>query len=114
MAVPAPFLGSNAVFQPGKGTEDRVSPLVVHRSPGGECISYWKLSDLEIAQIVQSGGVWLSQMTFNHPLQPAAVSGLPMMQLLDETGEIAGAYEPDVPAAEAQVEALPVLQFQGH
>lgn len=110
MAQPLPFAGANITVAPGKGTEDRVGPLVGHRSAGGEMISRWKLSPAEIAHVRETGEVWLSQMTFRHPLQPALVSGLPLMQLLDQNGAVAGVYEPDALLdADAQPKALAVF-----
>lgn len=107
MAEPFPFAGMNSNFRPGEGTEDRVQSLPGYRSPGGEVISRWKLSDQEKKLVLERGEVWLSQMTFGHPLQPALVSGFPLMQLLDEKGQVAGVYDPD----DASIPSSPQYSF---
>lgn len=95
MAVPADFYGSNARLAPGKGTEDHVGHLPCYISPGGEVISRWRPSALEIAQIVATGDIWLSQMTYGNALQPQQASGLPLMSLIDEDGQPLPGYDPD-------------------
>lgn len=111
MAVPVDFAGSNITIGPGRGTEDRVGPLRAFRSTSGEVLSRHKLSPAEIEQIVKSGDVWVSQMTFNHPLQPIMISGLPLMQLIDENGDVAGAYDPDdMTISNADLGALAVFE----
>lgn len=98
MAQPADFAGSNANVKPGKGTEDRVGPLPSFYSAGGEVISRWRLSPAEREQVARTGDIWISQMTFRHPLQPVMVSGLPLMQLQNPDGTPSGdVYDPDVP-----------------
>ena len=40
----------------------------------GEIYTCWKLSPEEIAEIQKTGVVWLSILTFNHPLQPVSLT----------------------------------------
>lgn len=95
MAEPIDFAGSSGVIPPGKGTEDRVSPLPAFVSPGGEVLTRWRLTEEEKARVLATGDVWLSIMTFGHPLQPSYVSGFPLMELLHPDGTVAGIYDPD-------------------
>jgi hypothetical protein len=51
-------------------------PLPVLKIPAaeGECISCWKLSWRERFTAFFQGRVWLSQLTFNLPLQPVRLA----------------------------------------
>lgn len=112
MALPADFAGANANVKPGEGTEDRVGPLPCFYSPGGEVISRWKLSEAERAEVARTGDMWISQMTFLHPLQPVMVSGVALMELRDADGQPTGdRYDPDVPLA-GDANPRPVYSFQ--
>lgn len=97
MAQPLKFAGSNAKFAPGAGTEDRVGHLECYRTPGGEVIARWRLSDAEKFQVAKTGDIWVSIMTFNHPLQPSMISGFPLMEARDEEGNPIPGYDPDTP-----------------
>ena len=45
-------------------------PLPAYRSAGGLVITRWRLSLFERIRVLMSGSVWLSILTFGHPLQP--------------------------------------------
>lgn len=45
-------------------------PLPVYRSPSGECISCWHIPLWERIKLIFTGKMWISQLTFNQPLQP--------------------------------------------
>jgi len=49
-------------------------PLPAHRTKKGEVTSCWKLSLWERLQILFTGKLFLSVLTFNHPLQPQLMS----------------------------------------
>ena len=64
---PKAFPESNVVY--GENQEEYF-PLPAHRTKEGIVISCWELSDEEIEMIKETRCVFLSQMTFNQPLQP--------------------------------------------
>ena len=45
-------------------------PLPSHRTDDGTVITRWKLSIRERIRLLIGGSLWLSVLTFNHPLQP--------------------------------------------
>ena len=45
-------------------------PLPAYRSDDGQVITCWQLSWLDRLRVLVNGKLWLSQLTFNHPLQP--------------------------------------------
>lgn len=45
-------------------------PLPVMKFPDGMMISCWELTDEEVEEIVKNKKLYISMMTFNHPLQP--------------------------------------------
>lgn len=49
-------------------------PLPAFKTSDGEVISCWGLSILERLKVLFTGRVWLSVLTFNHPLQPQLMS----------------------------------------
>lgn len=51
------------------------SPLPSFRTPDGEVTSCWKLTNEELQEIIKTGTIWVSVLTFNHPLQPMSISG---------------------------------------
>lgn len=77
--TPIEFPGHNVVFAKD---QPEYQPLPALRMPDGEVITCWKLSEDEITRILESGVIYLSQLTFNHPLQPI----LPMAELGDNIG----------------------------
>lgn len=62
---PVKFPEVNATF--GEG-QPQYEPLPVLQFPDGQVISCWELS--EKARVAETGQIWLSQLTFNRPLQP--------------------------------------------
>lgn len=75
---PIDFSGRNVIF-----AEDQPEyrPLPAIKMPGtdGEVISCWQFTDEEIAVIVRTRCIFISQLTFNGLLQPI----LPMAELGD-------------------------------
>lgn len=66
---PVKFPGQNIVF--GEG-QPEYQPLPALKVPGpqGEVITCWELSNEEVEIIVRSKRLYLSQLTFNKPIQP--------------------------------------------
>lgn len=64
---PVKFPEVNATF--GEG-QPQYKPLPVLLFPDGQAISCWQLSEEEKARVAETGQIWLSQLTFNRPLQP--------------------------------------------
>jgi hypothetical protein len=73
---PIYFPGVNIVY--GKDQKEyRVLPAI--RMPDGEVITCWEFSEEEKEILVQTGKIYLQQLTFNQPIQPI----LPVVQLGD-------------------------------
>lgn len=68
---PIKFDGANVVY--GENQPEYM-PLPAHRNENGDVMTCWKLTDEEIKQVVESGCIWVGQLTFNQPLQPMLVS----------------------------------------
>jgi len=65
---PIDFEGSNIVF--GKDQPEYL-PLPARILPEqGEVVTCWEVPDEDLAEIIRTGRIWLSQLTFGHPLQP--------------------------------------------
>lgn len=64
---PVKFPEVNATF--GEG-QPQYEPLPVLLFPDGQAVSCWQLSEEEKARVAETGQIWLSQLTFNRPLQP--------------------------------------------
>ena len=66
---PVEFPGHNVVFAKD---QPEYLPLPALRVPGpeGEVITCWELSDEELEEIKRTKRIYLSQWTFNNPLQP--------------------------------------------
>ncbi len=64
---PARFAHANSTY-----AEDQPEylPLPAHKTPDGIVTSCWTLSFKERLRVLIHGQVFLSQMTFNQPLQP--------------------------------------------
>lgn len=73
---PIEFNGQNVVY--GENQPEYL-PLPALKLPDGQVITCWELSDEEIEVIVKNKKMYLSQLTFNHPLQPI----LPVTELSD-------------------------------
>jgi len=68
---PAKFKEQNMVY-----AEDQPEylPLPVFKTQEGEVVSCWRLSFWERLIVLFAGRVWLSNLTFNHPLQPQFIT----------------------------------------
>ena len=64
---PIEFEGHNVVYAKD---QPEYNPLPAYRDVGGTVKTCWELNAAELEKIRQRGKVWLSQMTFNQPLQP--------------------------------------------
>lgn len=64
---PTTFLGQNVVFAEN---QPEYTPLPALRLPDGQVITCWEISDEELEEISRTKKIYLSQLTFNHPLQP--------------------------------------------
>jgi hypothetical protein len=49
-------------------------PLPAWRGPDGTVVSRWKLSWRERLAVFFGGHLWLTVLTFNHPLQPVKIA----------------------------------------
>ena len=67
---PIPFPGQNMVY-----AEDQPEylPLPVCRELDGTVTSCWFFSWRERVRVLFPGRIWLTQLTFNGPLQPVAM-----------------------------------------
>ncbi len=63
---PTTFKGQNIVF--GENQPEYL-PLPALRMTDGEVITCWELSEQEIEDIVKNKKMFLSQLTYGHPLQ---------------------------------------------
>lgn len=52
-------------------------PLPAHRDNYGTVTARWHMSWRERVRVLLSGDIWLSILTFNHPLQPHTISTTP-------------------------------------
>lgn len=70
---PTKFKDQNVVFAKD---QPEYQPLPALKFPGGEgeVISCWKLSLRERIKVLFTGRVWLSLLSFNHPLTPSLLS----------------------------------------
>lgn len=66
---PIKFPEANVVFGEGQ-SEYKPLPALKFPSNDGEVITCWQLTDEEIETIKETKCLWLSQLTFNTPLQP--------------------------------------------
>lgn len=82
MAKPANFEGSNKIFTAPEGM-DNCGDLNVFQTDE-EIISCWILSKEELDKIKSTGVIWLSVSGKGTP--PVYVSGLPLVQMHDESG----------------------------
>lgn len=64
---PVEFKGQNVIFAKD---QPEYNPLPALKMPDGEVITCWELSDEEMMDIVTTKRIYLSQLTFNQPLQP--------------------------------------------
>lgn len=64
---PIKFPGQNIVFAEN---QPEYLPLPALKMPDGEVITCWEISPDELEEINRSKRIYLSQLTFNKPLQP--------------------------------------------
>lgn len=72
MAEPIEFPGMTTTLAAPPGCEDVVQPLPIRRVEG-KCLSCWRLTPEELAEIARTGVVWLSIWGSTQP--PALVAG---------------------------------------
>lgn len=71
---PIEFPGCNVVF--GKNQPEYM-PLPAERIENndfGQVVTCWELSEEEREKVLQDGKIWVSLLTFGHPLQPILVT----------------------------------------
>ena len=68
---PEKFKECNVTY--GEG-QNEYMPLPALRFDDGTVVMCWKLSWKELFKVVFHRKVWVSLLTFNHPLQPISVS----------------------------------------
>ena len=61
------FREANVMF--GAGQEEYL-PLPAFRDRKGQVVCCFQLSEADRRRIEETGEIWLSVLTFNHPLQP--------------------------------------------
>lgn len=71
MATAVKFRECNVTF-----AEDQpeYTPLPAFRDDTGMTITCWQLSPDEVEEVKRTGQVYLSQLTFNQPLQPVKIT----------------------------------------
>jgi len=65
------FKESNIIFAEN---QPEYLPLPAYKTRDGMVISCWGLSFFERLRFIFAGKIWLSVLTFNHPLQPLMLS----------------------------------------
>lgn len=76
---PIEFKGQNVIFAKD---QPEYQPLPALRMPDGEVITCWEFTEEELQKVLKNKCIYLSQLTFNQPLQPI----LPMAELGDNIG----------------------------
>ena len=75
---PIPFPEANSTYAKD---QPEYLPLPAFREPDGTVTSCWGLSWRERLQVLLTGRVWVTVLTFNQPLQPLALrTGYPFAQ----------------------------------
>ena len=67
---PFDFKEKNCVFAKD---QPEYLPLPAHKTFDGVVISCWKMSFKERLKVLFTGKIWLSILSFNHPLQPQSL-----------------------------------------
>lgn len=70
---PIKFEGVNRTYAEDQ-PEYQPLPVMAIPSPEGVVISCWEVSDEEIEEIKKNRRIYLSQWTFNQPLQPVLLA----------------------------------------
>lgn len=65
---PIKFPEHNVVFW--ENQQPLYEPLPAYRSPDGQVICCFELTDEEKQRVAETGHIWLSVLTFNYSLQP--------------------------------------------
>lgn len=65
--TPTTFPESNVTFAKD---QPEYLPLPAWRDDEGQVVSCWELTFLERLKVLFGANIWLSQLTFNQPLQP--------------------------------------------
>ena len=69
---PIKFDEANVVF--GEGQEQyNPLPAYRHKAREGHVVTCWEMDEAERAEFAQTGRIWITQLTFNQPLQPLLV-----------------------------------------
>lgn len=68
---PATFPEQNVIYG---NSQHEYLPLPAFKTDEGEVITCWDLSDDELDKIQRTGRIYLSQLTFNQPLQAVLLS----------------------------------------
>ena len=69
--IPKNFPEVNAVYG---ADQKEYNPLPVFKTNDGQIVTCWLLSEDEIKQITETRELYISVMTFGHPLQPLFVT----------------------------------------
>jgi len=71
---PVEFEGHNIVFAKDQPEYQSLPALRLIDDPFGTVITCWQLTPEELEEVNKTGKVYLSQLTFNGPLQPVLLS----------------------------------------
>lgn len=82
---PTKFEGHNVVFAEDQPEYQPLPALRYPSDPCGTVITCWQLSEDELEEVKRTGKIYLSQFTFNGPLQPVLMS--PDLSILVEARE---------------------------
>lgn len=67
---PIEFKDQNVIYAKD---QPEYNPLPAHKSEDGIVTSCWQLDKEDLDEINKTGKIWLSQLTFNKPLQPVNI-----------------------------------------
>lgn len=79
---PIKFEGHNIIFGE-KQDEYNDLPAFKADNHEGTVIQCWEVSPQDIKTIVETGRIWVAQLTFNKPLQPIVLSVETLLQTQD-------------------------------
>jgi hypothetical protein len=83
--TPTRFEGANIVFGEGQPEYQPLPALKIPNDHTGMVVTCWQLSEEEMEEVKRTGKIFLSQFTFNDPLQPVLMS--PDLSILIEARE---------------------------
>lgn len=84
MAKPIKFEEVNVTYAEN---QEEYLPLPAFKDHNGTVLTCWSLSEEEIQMVKETGKIWLSQMTFNQPLQPVMITAIKSEVLITNTEE---------------------------